>query len=480
MARFDYNQREQLRRVQFYVSRVCNNDCVFCMDDDWKSTPLTPSLVDGTTTTTVSELGETKKQGVARERVLETREGRDVPELMLALDDVEAFLADHDRDTEVAITGPDPGTNRSLEDYVRRVRALGFQQIALVSNARTLSRGEPTRAQALVEAGVTRFELSIHGHDAETHDKASRRQGSFEQTLAGVRAALAARNLSDTSVRVETISVIYRDNLASLPKIARTLLRLGLDHISFNLVEPKGDAARDFEAVVPSLTEAAAAFRAMLKRFGERVRFSVDGLQPCLLPGLEGFAGNREEVALGARDGTLYEEESRDRWRRFGPSCAACLHRPVCVGVYSVYADRRGLTELRPKGFKAGALPGAEEWGRYLALFYERWETRYRAIRLQREQRNLEIIKATLRDSGSRALLRLDYTDGAGMIARLSAPGIGELSCRVRACEDRSIAAHLRVGDFVLIPMTPVHTDTPPTNETRKIRAALAEALRLS
>lgn len=442
MARFDYNQREQLRRVQFYVSRVCNNDCVFCIDDDWKSTSPGADATDSSGAVP------------GRERNLETREGREIPELMLALDDVEAFLALHDRRTEVAITGPDPGTCGALEGYVRRVRDLGFLQIALVSNGRTLARGD--RAQGLVDAGVTHFELSIHGHDALTHDRASRRRGSFEQTMAGIRAALAARNLSGPSVRVETISVIYRDNLPQLPDLARSLLRMGLDRISFNLVEPKGDAARAFDDVVPSLTEAAAAFRAVLKRFGERIRFSVDGLQPCLLPGLEGFAGNREEVALGASDGALYEEESRDRWRRFAPACEACLHRPVCVGVYSAYAERRGLTELRPKGFRGGAAPGDTEWGRYLALFYDRWETRYRSIRLRREQRNLGEINGTLQAAGSSLSLRLDHTDGAGMIAWLSSPESGEVACRVRACEDSSIPARLRVGRFVLIPQAPL------------------------
>jgi MoaA/NifB/PqqE/SkfB family radical SAM enzyme len=428
----DLNFREHLSRIQFYVSERCNNDCVFCLDADRK-----PENADGSL----------------------NRDGLPLPDLRLDLAQVDAFLDGFDRGTEVAITGPDAGTNRQLVDYVARVRALGFARISLVTNGRTLASGSGGRdlAARLVEAGLTRFEISIHAPQAEAHDAATGRRGSFIQTEAGLHAALAARNGAPADVRVETITVVYAGNVHLLDDMARFLLSRGVDRASFNLVEPKGEVLRRFDELTLRLTRAAAAFKQLLKRYGSRFRFSVDGVPSCLLAGMEGFAGNREEVHLGDAEGRLFDHERRDQWRVFGPDCARCVHRPVCIGVFRRYVEAHGFDELIPARFKGDVLPAPGDRARYVALFYDRWERRYQGLRAEVERGRAERLDQALPAGLHARLLNVD--DAGFMIALHRAParagdGPGPMlgACRVRPTPERAVPARFRVGAFVLLP----------------------------
>jgi MoaA/NifB/PqqE/SkfB family radical SAM enzyme len=415
MARWDYNQRETLRRTQFWVSGVCNNDCVFCLDDLWK--PGCPARIEG-----------------ALPR----------PDLVIGPDRLEAFLSGRDLANEVCITGPDPGTCRELVAIVTKVRELGFSRVAVVTNGRGLARAGV--AADLVEAGVTRFELSIHGGRPEVHDAATRRPGSFAQALAGLRAALGVRNRGGR-LQVEIVTVVYRGNLEALDESVAVLLATGPDRLSVNVVEPRGEALTRFDEIVPPLAASAAALTRLLRRFGGVARLTVDGVPPCLLPGLEGFAGNREAVDLAAGSGELFDAEVRDEGRAFGDGCHACLHRPVCTGVYRTQAERHGLALLRPVRLRGGESTSETERRGLLALFYDRFERRYREQRLAREHANVARL-STLLPAGRRVTLQ--GSDPLG--ARVSLDGV---PCRLRLTPDAEVPATLRAGPFVLVPDEP-------------------------
>jgi hypothetical protein len=156
-----------------------------------------------------------------------------------------------------------------------------------------------------------------------------------------------------------------------------------VDRLTLNVVEPRGEAQLFFENLVPALSEVSAAVVA-LPRLGvapawlwTRPRFTVDGLPPCLMPGMEGLSGNRERVAFADAPGSA-SLDPRRATGVFAPGCEACLHRPVCLGVYREYAARRGLGEVRPLPFRGGRTPPRDEWLRYLRLFYQRWDEKHR------------------------------------------------------------------------------------------------------
>jgi cyclic pyranopterin phosphate synthase len=403
----DYNQRESLRRTQFWVSGVCNNDCVFCLDDLWK-----PGRAPG-------------------ER----------PDLVIGRDRLDAFLRERDRSNEVCITGPDPGTCRELEDIVARVRELGFERVAIVTNGRGMGRDGV--AAALVRAGVTRFEISIHGGSAEVHDAATRRPGSFDAALRGLGAALALRN-DGGALQVELVTVVYRGNLGVVESTVERLLATGPDRLSVNLVEPWGEALARFDEVVPPLSEAASVLRALLRRFGAQARLNLDGVPPCLLPGVEGFAGNREAVDLASGSGELYDSEGPEQGRVYGERCGACLHRPVCNGVYRATAERHGLAVLRPTVLREGERATETERRAILALFYDRWEKRYRERRQAVERAQVQHLAAALPADRPVELLGTEPLGARVLLA--GAPH------RLRWTPDGQIAARHRVGPFVLIP----------------------------
>ena len=88
----------------------------------------------------------------------------------------------------VRFTGGEPLLYRALEDVVAHAARLGFDDIALTTNATRLA----ARAQALRAAGLQRLTISVDSLDAVRFARLTR-GGRLAEVMAGLEAALAAR-----------------------------------------------------------------------------------------------------------------------------------------------------------------------------------------------------------------------------------------------------------------------------------------------
>ena len=125
----------------------------------------------------------------------------------------------------VIFTGGEVTLDKRLPSYIRAAKESGaFQYIRLQTNARRLAHMDITRA--LVEEGLNEFFVSIHGHDAASHDDITQRKGSFDELIAGLS------NIHSLGARIVTNTVMNRRNLASLPHIVPIAAQyLSLIHI---------------------------------------------------------------------------------------------------------------------------------------------------------------------------------------------------------------------------------------------------------
>lgn len=119
----------------------------------------------------------------------------------------------------VTFSGGEVTTSKELPDYVRLARSLPqIRHVRIQTNATRLRN--PTYVRSLLDAGVDEFFVSFHGHDADTTEAITRRAGSFEQILAGMREVRAA------GATLITNTALVRQNYESLEAIVDVLAPL--------------------------------------------------------------------------------------------------------------------------------------------------------------------------------------------------------------------------------------------------------------
>jgi cyclic pyranopterin phosphate synthase len=134
----------------------------------------------------------------------------------------------------VRFTGGEPLLHRGLESIVAAARRLGFEDVALTTNATQLA----ARAAALRAAGLQRITISLDSLDRARFARLTR-GGRLEEVLAGVDAAVGA---GFDEVKLNTV-VLRGENDDELGEIVRFAWARGIVP-RFLEVMPIGEGAR--------------------------------------------------------------------------------------------------------------------------------------------------------------------------------------------------------------------------------------------
>jgi cyclic pyranopterin phosphate synthase len=318
-------------RLHLSIGAVCNNNCVFCMEED--------------------------------------RDGRYVNNSAMTRERVRWILERHRGAEEVCFTSGEPTTRPELPDFVAWSRELGYARISVMTNGRRLS--QMPYAASLARAGMNRFYVSIHGHTKRLHEGLTRTPESFEQTVAGLD---TIAKLKRFGVDLHTSTVLTERNLPHLGEIYAFLRGHGVDQVVFNVMQANGRADTFFEQIFPTYTETAAHFRKFLRECGEArpSAFLVDiplcateGIpdfhrgfverhchydlaENAILPGFDANADNRTTESHGRRLTVLTREDLDQATRAKRDECRQCRYDGACEGVWRNYLKRRGWDEFVP------------------------------------------------------------------------------------------------------------------------------------
>jgi len=317
----------QAERLHVSIGAVCNNNCVFCMEED-------------------RDARYENNSAMTRERV-------------------RFMLEQHRGAEEVCFTSGEPTTRPELPEFVAWAKALGYARISTMTNGRRLSH--LAYAAALAKAGMNRFYISLHGHEKKLHEGLTRTPESFEQTVEGLK---SIAKLKRFGVELHTSTVITKRNLPSMLDIYRFLRGLGVDQVVFNVMQANGRAETNFEHIFPKYSDIAATFRQFLADVGEArpMAFLVD-IPLCTTEGVADFnrgyveryvhydmesyavVGPTPENDSAERKHSLVmvSREDLDEARRVKrPECGSCKYDKACEGVWSVYAQNYGWGEMAP------------------------------------------------------------------------------------------------------------------------------------
>jgi MoaA/NifB/PqqE/SkfB family radical SAM enzyme len=303
-----------MERVDIKTGWHCNNRCVFCV------------------------------QGKKRE-TLGTR----------STDEVKAVLVEARRDSDsIVFTGGEVTIRRDVVELVKYAHDLGFTRIQIQTNGRMLAYRKLT--EQLIEAGANEFSPALHGPTAEIHDALTGAEGSFRQTVAGMR---LLRELGQTVI---TNSVIVRANYRHLVELAKVLVALGVDQYQLAFVHPLGTAKDNFYAVVPRF----ALIEPFVKRgleVGLKAGRSVmtEAIPYCFMKGYERYVGERVVPRTKIFDHAVladYTEYRLNEGKLKRPECKACLHFAYCEGPWREYPEHYGWDELVPVTEGEALVPG--------------------------------------------------------------------------------------------------------------------------
>jgi len=293
-----------MERVDIKTGWHCNNRCVFCVQGNKRE-------LYGTRTT----------------------------------DEVKQILdqARHDSDS-IVFTGGEVTIRRDVVELVKHAHDLGFTRIQIQTNGRMLAYRKLT--EQLIEAGANEFSPALHGPTAELHDFLTGAEGSFRQTVAGMRL------LSDLGQTVITNSVIVRANYRHLVELAKLLVALGVDQYQLAFVHPLGTAKDNFYAVVPRFALIEPFVKRGLEvglRAGRRVM--TEAIPYCFMKGYERYVGERVVPRTKIFDHSVlddYTEYRLTEGKLKRAECKACLHFAYCEGPWREYPEHYGWDELVP------------------------------------------------------------------------------------------------------------------------------------
>lgn len=317
------------RNLELNLGKACNNRCIFCLD------------------------GNARKE--ARRWVPVDR----------ARAELERAHADGAR--SVGLLGGEPTAHPRILEIVSLARDLGFTRIALASNG--LKLHDRSFARALVDAGATRFSLSIHAFTEQDEDFLTGRKGNFEKKLAAVHNLVAMKKEGLLRDNVSINAVLTRLISARMVDFASFWHGQGMDDVRFNLI--RTDACPDrAEALTPRLRDLGAQIlrTVVLVRTRLRMQVSFGDIPLCVYPWevlqnpslVEQIVGEsrdldtRVAVFHAPKDETV--DAQRFKWSekkkhalKIQPRdpCSMCRLAARCEGVWRSYHDLFGAGELR-------------------------------------------------------------------------------------------------------------------------------------
>lgn len=309
------SRKEKLQKLVLFTGYSCNSKCSFCIDLHKRDIP------DKSTEQILAEIFRAKKQGVEY----------------------------------IEFIGGETTVRPDFFPMIRAAKKLGFQDIVVVTNGRMLSY--PEFARETVEAGVTDLVFSIHGHDAELHDRLTAAPGSFEELLKGIS---NVRKMGFK--RVFANCTIVQQNVPHLPDIGRLFLDLKIHHVEFIFVDPTyGGGFMYFDSLVPKISEAAPYMRQTLdlgRKHGIR-DWTVRYVPLCHFEDYLDQISEIREVELFHTRHWAPEFTNNDvgasrpvYGRQKTERCKGCSLFDRCEGIWIEYLKRFGDEELRPVGDK--------------------------------------------------------------------------------------------------------------------------------
>ena len=307
---------QQQHQIELQLGHVCNNRCVFCVSGQLTEQRLA-------------------KQIPADPVLGALRKGRE------------------DGCRRVTFLGGEPTTQRSFMPALRLAVELGYEEIVIFTNG--IRTRKPEFIQKIIDLGGNyEWRFSVQGGTREAHDAVTKRPGSFDRIVAGMRTC------ADLGEDVTINMCINRYSYESVPHFPEICKEYNVRQLHIDQVRPSDAGTRDmdyFFDIMPRYSEMAPYFAKMLEGFHAMdPNFDVNlGNYPyCQLPEWAQHIhhdGQKTFTYPANTNGLLpafdkYPVKRSDKYHP--PQCGKCVFVKNCNGVFETYAEMYGTDEFVP------------------------------------------------------------------------------------------------------------------------------------
>lgn len=272
--------------------------------------------------------------------------------------------------SSLGFLGGEPTAYPHIEALVRYGRELGYERVALGTNALKLADG--VFLDRLLAAGVTRVGVSFHSDLADIEDELTRVAGAFERKRQALVNLVDAREQGRLPDNVSVNAVLHKRILDRLAGLVAFFGGLGIDDVRFNSYRPVDGGAHD-QALCPRFKDAVPALVSLIHanegRLGAHLTFG--DVPYCVWPWaflanpylLGRYIGERHDLSTSvaifadgrsahpSRDGLArfdWAEAKRAQLKVKAAACRTCAWDAVCEGFWKEYVEMYSLAELEP------------------------------------------------------------------------------------------------------------------------------------
>lgn len=259
---------------------------------------------------------------------------------------------------KLTLLGGEPTLQPEFMRVLQAAVDMGFEEIVVFTNGVKTARPAFVD-EILATGGNLTWRLSFQGADQESHERTTKKPGSFR------RLVRTLENLQAKDQRITVNMCVVRSNFESVAAFPQLLLPFGVRQLHLDMVRPL-DAGKRSEAemreMLPYYSDMVPHLTRMIEGFPPGFDVNIGNLPYCVAPRLAPWIRHDGEqtltVAIDGDDNLSepwdkYEVKRRDKIKP--ASCRTCAFDVQCSGVFETYRGFYGLGELKP--IPASALP---------------------------------------------------------------------------------------------------------------------------
>jgi len=292
---------------------ICNNDCIMC---------------------SVKPKGLHYKPRETEEIIVDMEKGRELQ---------------YER---IEFTGGEPTMRTDLLLLIGKAKQLGYKEIALGTNARTLS--SLNFLKSLQKAGLNRITTTLYGYGSKSHEAVTRVPGSFKLTVQGIKNSLSL------GITITVNTVVFSLTAKNLPKTGRFLASLGVQYWTLLDLIPDGYAFENYHSLSLSPQELIAAFKKIGPVLSKFKTVNLMDFSYCLFPlellkipncNFVNAKGRTEIINQVGYQPKRFEKKSQvfyDIHKTRNNKCQLCAYNNDCGGIWIPYLDLYGDSFIKP------------------------------------------------------------------------------------------------------------------------------------
>ena len=302
-----------MKIFDFKLGYSCNNDCIHCVIADKKERLCAERNSHDLTTSAILQIIHDAKKN-----------------------DVEKII----------LTGGEVTLRNDLALILKEISQADMA-IAIQTNGRKFHKKQ--LLDAIENIKNISFTIAIHGHTSELHDFITRRKGSFQETIEGIKNLLMLKKQIDAKI------VISRFNYKYMKSIVELLFSIGVQNATYAFPHGMGNAQKFCLEVIPTYTEIKPFVIDMLNYCNaHEISVGLEAFPLCTVDGYIEYINELQYLKKNEEQYLQVKEELRD-WNKDRLSikakfeqCAQCIYTEICEGPWDEYPVIYGDREFQP------------------------------------------------------------------------------------------------------------------------------------